>query len=941
MTSLPRLLNKNLKEEARLHPLSLSITEKLVPLSFATLNLLREEMIGGRRYVELYTPVGSAGIFRSRAPQSDIGTESYKVELDHAIVEVGDYIIRGDISGEMTCRKAIQTIFEHYRGSYWKLGTVECTDTVNVDFEYGDNVLESINDVLSQTLDYVMSFKWSTTPWTVNIVRKDTKVTAEGRISRNIRNVSINSDDKDLCTRYYVKGLKSKDTYGYVNADTLSDYGIVEKADSGSDYTPEQAKRVAENYLTAHKKPKVSVEIDGLNLSTITGEDFDAFRPGRLFRLAIPSKDVVMTDVITTVAWRDVYNDPLSASVTLGDDRDPVIEFVKKTRKSGKSAAKQTKKKVKKVADDFEAKIDVESKRINLVVKGTGDNAKIKAAEIVLSINDSKSEAMISANKIKLDGNVDLNSVLYVGSGVAKFRKPAYFEGADRDVSINNGKVVAGGGVQIGANRNLVFLEGTEESQSILTITPTIAGNLIKSAEVSGNELKLTNVKGDEVTFSKAVASWVLGWSGGKFTATAKPQDQSVWTTIVQGTVSWDGNAATVPIEAYDSDNPSYQYATGRSVLVDATQRYRSGWAAAYAKVTLPAGGTAQTFEVKVPPSTVDGEAKVTTYELYEQNKNLILAKVAGTGGTIIASINHKQYDKGYDAGWGAAYGKVVLPGSSRAATFQVKTPPSTVDGSAVTTRYRLNSESDNTVAVSIVNDDESYSYTIATLNHKRYNAGYDSGWGAAYGKVVLPGSSRAATFQVKTPPSTVDGSAVTTRYRLSSENDNTVAVSIVDDDESNSYTIATLNHKRYNAGYDAGWAAAYGKVVVPGSALGANFSFKTPPSTVDGQAVTNNYRMYNYDNNSVAVRYIKADGTDGHTISKLTHGKYDAGIDSIDGDDITLQVYGTTPSGSSPSDTVTWTTLQSGKKHVNAYIWVKRSNGTWARLRSFSSTEP
>lgn len=94
----------------------------------------------------------------------------------------------------------------------------------------------------------------------------------------------------------------------------------------------------------------------------------------------------------------------------------------------------------------------------------------------------------------------------------------------------------------------------------------------------------------DAGNFSRAVASWTMGWSSGKFTAKANPQNQSCNTTLVQGTPSWDGNVVTIPVEAIDSDNPNYQYATGRSVVANAAARYNAGyvdgWNAARAKVT-------------------------------------------------------------------------------------------------------------------------------------------------------------------------------------------------------------------------------------------------------------------------------------------------------------------------------------------------------------------
>lgn len=900
MTELPRLLNGKLEEVSRLHPVGLSITETLVPLSFATMHLLKDEMIEARRWVELFTPVGSAGIFRTRSPQTGIGSEDYTIELEHGIVELGDYIIPASIEGEMTCRKALQSIFEHYRGKKWKLGKVECTDKVVVDIDH-DNLLQAVNDVLSQCVDYVMKFNFKTSPWTLTIVKKESTVTAEGRLSRNVRTATIKSNDEDLCTRIWIMGLdeKNKERYTYVNADTLSDYGIVEHVDFGSGYTKEQAELVANQYLETHKKPRVSVEISAIELSQATGEELDRFRPGKFFRLAIPSRDVIIEDVITSVAWSDVYNEPMKATVSLGDNRDSVLSFYQKQQSASKVAKKDGVKKSKEFqtyirqtdstielharrmgasesilkqaglhldsnglllyADDNEnnigSKIKQNADSISLVVEGTGKNAKIKPASIVASINGSTSQVMISADKIKLDGNVDLDSVLYVGNGMARFKKPVFFEGTSHHVSINNGKLTAGGGVQIGANQNLVFLEGSEESQAIRTITPTIAGNLIKSATVSGNVLTLTNVKGDTVNFSKA--------------------------TTLQVKYGGDGDTATYTVTA----NPQGNTVTGE-------------------------------FTVKV--------SKAAAY-------------IVNPGGTVLARIDNDWYKNG----WAAAYAKVSIPIARLTTKFTIKTPPSTVDGDAEIRNYDVVSESNNNNAVSVRCLDENGDplYTIARLVHGQYTEGYKSGWGAAYGKVVLPGSSRAANFQVKTPPSTVDGSAVTTRYRLNEETDNTVAVSIVDDNDSLSYTIATLNHKQYDNGYDHGWGAARAKVTLPSGGTANSFDIKVPPSTVDGSATTLTYTLAQPSNNLITVTGNTAAG--GYIVASINHGKYNAGIDSIDGDDITLQGYGTSPSSSKPSHDATWTTLSSGKKRVSAYIWIKRSNGTWAILRAFSFTEP
>lgn len=63
-------------------------------------------------------------------------------------------------------------------------------------------------------------------------------------------------------------------------------------------------------------------------------------------------------------------------------------------------------------ANMIQSKLNVQADRISLVVEGTGENAHIKAASIVLAINDSGSSVTISADKIVLDGTTTVSSLL-------------------------------------------------------------------------------------------------------------------------------------------------------------------------------------------------------------------------------------------------------------------------------------------------------------------------------------------------------------------------------------------------------------------------------------------------------------------------------------------------------------------------------------------------
>lgn len=355
MTRLPRLLDANLREVRRLHPYAELINEKIVPLSYATLDISKDESVPNRSFIELFNPYGSAGVYRARLPKEDCVNNTISLQLEHSVAEIGDYLITDAINEELSVANAFRKAFSYYRGNRWKLGSINVGNIVllNVDYE---NVLETLIGILDQVPQYYMTFDFSTIPWTLNVAQKTTIVTAEGRITRNITSAIVNRDDKDLCTRAYVRGLPKpvgreddENAVGYIDADTIGIYGLVEReVSSGSDLTEEQARRVAENYLSTHKYPKLSIEIDGIDLASITGETLDKFEIGKRFRLAVPDNGIVLDDVISAVSWSDVYNNPEVVRIVVGQEQDASIEFYKEQASASKASKKGSKAQAKK-----------------------------------------------------------------------------------------------------------------------------------------------------------------------------------------------------------------------------------------------------------------------------------------------------------------------------------------------------------------------------------------------------------------------------------------------------------------------------------------------------------------------------------------------------------------------------------------------------------------
>ena len=217
-------------------------------------------------------------------------------------------------------------------------------------------------------------------------------------------------------------------------------------------------------------------------------------------------------------------------------------------------------------ASGLRSSIKEQKDRISLVVEGTGSNAYVRPASIEAAITDGygrlSSNITVSADKIYLLGETITNQITadYISGAIASLPT---INGISASFS---GNVSCAGlmavGVYVGSGQNF-----TNISDGIAAVQiPTPTGNTYKLQYKKFSDSSWQ----DAGTFSRAVASWTMGWSGGTFTAKANPQDQSISTTITQGTASWDGTDCTIPIMGADSDNPSYPYATGRNILVSA-----------------------------------------------------------------------------------------------------------------------------------------------------------------------------------------------------------------------------------------------------------------------------------------------------------------------------------------------------------------------------------
>lgn len=346
---LPRLLDAQLREVCRLHPVTLSINERLVPPHDASMTLPPGEGAPFHAWVELYTIDGSAGFYRvSSASESYVDTGD--VDLEHSAAILGDAIIPGEGKYSGTCAEVLTAMLANQTTLVngqkpWVLGT--CAKSASIEYVYDcNNILSAMTEVVGDEKDgYALEFDDTHGfPWRVNVVSVETTASCEGRLSRNLESVSVSISDDEFCTRIYCKSLPEPH---YIDGPTVGVWGIITKTiTAGEGVTAESLQSYITRYLEDHKNPRISIEINGVDLATATGESLDSFRIGRLFRLALPDYGVKMEERILVRSITDVYGDPRGVRLTLASNiRDTAEDLVRLDNTvTGGSSQNSTKK---------------------------------------------------------------------------------------------------------------------------------------------------------------------------------------------------------------------------------------------------------------------------------------------------------------------------------------------------------------------------------------------------------------------------------------------------------------------------------------------------------------------------------------------------------------------------------------------------------------------
>ena len=577
--------------------------------------------IGVNSWLQDETNPGKGIVWRVRSIRQAFGNDTTTVQLEHAIGVLKDTILFGDITTakiagksnatEVTAKKALQYILG--KTSDWTLGTFDYTDSNPYKFD-GETLFDAIEAVSDSLEDPVWTYDFSSYPFKLNITKRNTAVDSELRANRNLRTITKTIDRSGMYTRFYPIGKDDLHIDGdYVEKNTAA-YGVISRVETDASLdTKKELKRWGNQRLKKHAEPTVTIDVEGLELADATGEPLDRLTINRVCRIPLPEFGTEIQEKITRLYYQDKVKQPENVKATLANNRTDVTKILADAIKKGGSSRRTSTKKgaedrawmedtndhvalcakgiigtdatgkpnwerLSKIVVDgkgihqtvtdvvngqknFESRLDQDEKRIGMVVgKYDSGGNYIKAGEIMLAINGDTSEAKIRADKVVLEGNISLNSVLKVLSNTATFTGLVQF-GTDTATRIRIGSGwVSTPGVRLGS--------GTQVHQ----VNFAVLDKMIKTMESrSGGTIRLTRFDGSYLDFSKAITSFVPTAAGsGKIRVTAQPQNQHKDVPVsISGpkTVSTNGNKV---YKIYFEDNSGDDVeVTGSSFTVD------------------------------------------------------------------------------------------------------------------------------------------------------------------------------------------------------------------------------------------------------------------------------------------------------------------------------------------------------------------------------------
>ena len=346
---LPRLLNSDFSEHARLHPALLSVPDPLRGVGESQMTLTElEPDIAMHDWMELYTQEGSAGIWRVTSMAWSVRKERI-ITLRHGIDTLSDSVWRAQIDFDGTVSSFLTALLGYQTTTYWQLGQVDDTGAYKRQGINYTRLSDLLNELGDNKPEYAFQYDFSTTPWTLSYRALPVSAEAECRLARNISTCRITYDDSEFCNRLYMTwSVKTATSTGdditttirtYNDTASQSVYGIIEKTANVEDADEPSPDAWAARFLAERKEPRALIEIEGLELERLTGLTWDRFSRGRMIRLALADYGVTINARAANVIHPDALGRPSLVQLELSNSLRKFSETIADISKTASYAS--------------------------------------------------------------------------------------------------------------------------------------------------------------------------------------------------------------------------------------------------------------------------------------------------------------------------------------------------------------------------------------------------------------------------------------------------------------------------------------------------------------------------------------------------------------------------------------------------------------------------
>lgn len=424
---LPRLLNADLTEAARLHPLSLPITEQLSPLSTAEMTLAAGERVQLHDLIELYTINGSAGVYRVTG-LADMPGGVQEVSLTHGLHTLTDAIMPGEGEQSGSCRELMSAILACQLSPMWQLGSVDVPDDVELTWKYANSSgLESITGLMKELPDYCIDCDQTTVPWTVHIRAMIVEPICECRLDRNVVDYTITWDDSELCTRLYIPG---SDIPVDASDEAIARWGIIARnLQADKALGDETLRQLARKHLDKYSWPLPVISVSAVDLSRETGQPVDRLRYGAVCRLILDPEHIY-TQRIISCKHEDAVITPDDVTLTLctaEPDTAAAIAGIVVDTKVIRTWMEAADKELEVLAERIrllatvtqvdalatrvqQVEIDLNAAEAELLLKASATDVE----EALIRLSGLESEILLKADKVDIEGflTIDDNAVI-------------------------------------------------------------------------------------------------------------------------------------------------------------------------------------------------------------------------------------------------------------------------------------------------------------------------------------------------------------------------------------------------------------------------------------------------------------------------------------------------------------------------------------------------